>query len=79
MASAWRAGLRPVAEDFATHPELIRTPEAAVGLVYEEVCLREEFGEAIPPSELLARLPAWRTDLELLSRLSPFAARIHAC
>jgi serine/threonine protein kinase/TolA-binding protein len=67
MARCWRRGERPRAEDFlARHPELWDDPDNAVDLVYEEICLREEAGEASPAEEVLARFPQWRPQLELL-------------
>ena len=47
MVAAWRRGERPLAEDFlARHPEL--GEDAAIRLIYEEVCLRREVGLARP-------------------------------
>jgi eukaryotic-like serine/threonine-protein kinase len=58
MAAAWRAGSRPLAEEFlARHPSLGHSVEAVVQLVYEEICLREELGEEIDPAALRARFP----------------------
>ena len=49
MARRWRHGERPLAEDYlARHPELRDRPEDDVDLVYEEICLRQEAGEAAP-------------------------------
>jgi tetratricopeptide (TPR) repeat protein len=67
MARRWRAGDRPLAEEFlARHPELCQQPEAALDLVYEEVCLRQEAGEEAADEQVLARFPQWRAQLELL-------------
>jgi tetratricopeptide (TPR) repeat protein len=65
MARRWRAGDRPVTEEFLTrHPELWDQPEEAVDLVYEEICLREEAGQKAAAEEVLARFPQWRGPLE---------------
>src|SRR5207244_4231001 len=46
MADAWRRGQRPLAEAYlARHPELADRSEAVLRLVYEEVCLRQEWKE----------------------------------
>src|SRR5262249_45772921 len=67
MAAGWEQGTFPVAEDFlARHPELHATPEAAVRLIFEEVCLRQEFHREQTPEEVLGRFPQWRAELELL-------------
>ena len=56
MARGWRAGERPVVEDFlARYPELHQQPGAAVELIYEELCLREEYGAVDDVSGVLDR------------------------
>ena len=65
MVAAWRRGERPLAEEFlARHPEL--GDEAAIRLIYEEVCLRQEAGLEVDPAEILGRFPQWRAKLEIL-------------
>src|SRR5262249_932873 len=67
MVSCWQRGERPLVEDFlARHPELATQPEAAVELIYEELCLRREFGLQLRSVEMLARFPQWRPQLEAL-------------
>jgi serine/threonine protein kinase/Flp pilus assembly protein TadD len=67
MAERWRQGERPLAEHFlARHPELRAQPEAAVDLIYEEVCLRRQLGEGITDAELAGRFPQWRPQLQVL-------------
>jgi hypothetical protein len=67
MAQRWRDGERPLVEEFLErHPELQREPEAALRLIYEEFCLRQEFAEEQEPAALLARFPQWRPQLEVL-------------
>jgi serine/threonine protein kinase/tetratricopeptide (TPR) repeat protein len=65
MVAAWRRGERPLAEDFlARHPEL--SDDAAIRLIYEEVCLRHEAGLPVDPKEIAGRFPRWREELEVL-------------
>ena len=65
MVAAWRRGERPLAEEFlARHPEL--GEEAAIRLVYEEACLRQEAGLAVDREEIARRFPRWREELEAL-------------
>ncbi len=67
MAAAWRRGERPVAEEFlARYPAVAACPQAAVRLVYEELCLREECGAQVPPSVVVRRFPQWQSELEIL-------------
>jgi serine/threonine protein kinase/Flp pilus assembly protein TadD len=67
MGEAWRRGERPAAEGYLeTHPELCDQPEAAVRLVYEEVCLRQEAGESVETAELARRFPRWAAELAVL-------------
>jgi tetratricopeptide (TPR) repeat protein len=67
MAFAWRRGNCPLAEEFlARYPELCVHPEAAVRLIYEEVCLRQELGQEMSSVELIHRFPRWRAELEAL-------------
>jgi serine/threonine protein kinase/Tfp pilus assembly protein PilF len=67
MARRWQQGERPLTEDFlARHPELAQQPEAAVDLVYEELCLRQQYGPPTTGAELLGRFPQWRPQLEVL-------------
>ena len=65
MASAWARG-EPVSADelLAGHPEL--GDEAAVRLIYEEVCLRRESGQEIATTEIVNRFPRWKDELEVL-------------
>jgi eukaryotic-like serine/threonine-protein kinase len=65
MATAWRRGERPTAEAFLDrHPEL--SEEAALRLIYEEFCLRQEAGQEVAPVEVAGRFPAFRAELEVL-------------
>ena len=65
MVAAWRRGERPLAEDFlARHPDL--DDEAAIRLIFEEFCLRQEFDVAVDPAEFGRRFPDLSPELELL-------------
>jgi serine/threonine protein kinase/Tfp pilus assembly protein PilF len=65
MVAAWRRGERPTAEQFlARHPEL--GTEAALRLIYEEFCLRQEMALEADPAELVGRFPQWKAELEVL-------------
>jgi tetratricopeptide (TPR) repeat protein len=67
MTTAWHQGRQPRAEEFlARHPDLFTAPAAAVQLIYEEICLREEAGQEQAAQEVAARFPQWRAELELL-------------
>jgi serine/threonine protein kinase/tetratricopeptide (TPR) repeat protein len=67
MARRWQEGERPRTEEFLErHPELREQPEAAIQLICEEICLREDHGEAIAPSEMYRRFPQWRPQLEVV-------------
>ena len=67
MAERWRRGDRPLAEDFlARHPELRQEPEAAIQLIYEEICLRQELGLPSAQDQVLERFPHWREQLEVV-------------
>jgi serine/threonine protein kinase/Flp pilus assembly protein TadD len=67
MIRRWRQGDRLLPEDFlARHPGLWEHPEAAADLLYEELCLRQEYGPEVPLEEMLARFPQWRPQLEVL-------------
>jgi eukaryotic-like serine/threonine-protein kinase len=67
FARAWERGERPAAEEFLRrHPGLSMQPEAAIRLIYEEVCLRQSAGQDVTIGELVRRFPQWQTELEVL-------------
>src|ERR1700730_11455307 len=67
MATAWRQGDRPLVEEFlARHPGIGDHPRAAVRLMYEEFCLRQEYGEVPSSAEVADRFPRGRAEFEAL-------------
>ena len=67
MAAAWRQGERRFVESYLEHhPEVCGRPEEAIRLIYEEVCLRQEFGPEVAAGELVRRFPQWADELAVL-------------
>ncbi len=67
MAERWKTGECPAAEVFlAQHLELRLHPEAAIDLIYEEICQRQDHGQDVNEEEILRRFPEWRVQLEIL-------------
>jgi tetratricopeptide (TPR) repeat protein len=67
LVARWRAGERPLVEDFLDQrPELWDRPEAALELIAEELVLRSEFNEPITHAELARRFPKWKAQVEVL-------------
>jgi serine/threonine protein kinase/Flp pilus assembly protein TadD len=67
MSRRWRRGERPLAEEYlARYPQLADCPEAAVELIYEEICLQQRYETGAVGSDVLQRFPQWRTELEVL-------------
>jgi eukaryotic-like serine/threonine-protein kinase len=67
MIERWRQGERPLPEEYlARHPGLWKHPEAAADLIYEELCLRQEYGPPVTVELLLRRFPQWRPQIEVL-------------
>jgi hypothetical protein len=65
MRAAWRAGACPPAEEFLNrYPELAGQEDAALRLIYEEVCLRQELGREVSSVEILHRFPVWQKELQ---------------
>ena len=44
----------------------MRQSVAAVRVIYEEICLREERGDKVSAAEVVRRFPQWRQELEVL-------------
>jgi serine/threonine protein kinase/tetratricopeptide (TPR) repeat protein len=66
-AALWQRGERPPVEEFLErHSDLTAEPEAAIRLIYEEVCLRQGEGQEVRLSELVRRFPRWQNELEVL-------------
>jgi serine/threonine protein kinase/Tfp pilus assembly protein PilF len=64
MAERWQQGQRPVVEDYLDqHPELAEVPEAILELISQEICLRQEHGEAVQSADLEHRFPHWRRQV----------------
>lgn len=67
LAEDWRAGRRRRVEDvLESHPEIRDHPRAAVRLIYEEICLRQDEGPEASEVEVLGRFPRYREELRLL-------------
>ncbi len=67
MSEGWRGGHPEPAESLlARYPRLAAQPEAAVRLVYEEWCLREELGERLDSQTFYQRFPQWREPLQVV-------------
>lgn len=63
----WRRGDAARVEDYLrAEPALGANPQGLLDLVYNEVVLREEHGEAPQLDEYLLRFPAFGHDLRLL-------------
>jgi serine/threonine protein kinase/tetratricopeptide (TPR) repeat protein len=75
MVAAWKRGERPLAEAFL-FDEI--DDEAALRLIFEEFCLRQEAGMEVDPAEFAERFPRLWPELELLldcqRLMEPFAA-----
>jgi serine/threonine protein kinase len=67
MATAWKSGGRAPAEQWLDrNPQIAAQPDAAVRIIYEEICLREELGEPIESQEFYRRFPQWQAALKVL-------------
>lgn len=65
MALAWERGERPTAAEVLDRfPEV--DAEAAIRLVYEEVCLRREAGLEVDTTEIVNRYPRWGDEVRAL-------------
>ncbi|MFO0949044.1 MAG: tetratricopeptide repeat protein [Planctomycetota bacterium] len=67
LAENWEKGVHERAEHFFnSHPELRGNTEAALRVIYEEICLRMEAGETIDAAELHQRFPEYSQELEVV-------------
>lgn len=66
LARRWAAGERPPAEEFlADDPDLTSRPDAALEIIYEEMCQRQQAETADDP-RWFERFPAWQGELQML-------------
>jgi serine/threonine protein kinase/Tfp pilus assembly protein PilF len=80
MGRRWRAGERPLAEEFlARHPGLVDDAEVTLELLAEELHLRHECGESSEEARVEGRFPRWRRQVRMLLEchrvLAPTLAR----
>jgi tetratricopeptide (TPR) repeat protein len=62
--AGWQRGERPAVEDLLDrHPALRDNAEAVLDLIYNEVVLRDEFGQAAGLAQYVQRFPAHAADL----------------
>jgi hypothetical protein len=67
LAASWQRGVCCSAEELlAEHPDLTCHPRAAVRVIYEEVCQRQERGLEVSLAELAERFPQWRDELAVV-------------
>jgi serine/threonine protein kinase len=67
MADQWRSGKVVKAEQLlADIPQIAADQEAAVRVIYEEFCLREERGETPDITEFYGRFPQWHEALAVV-------------
>jgi tetratricopeptide (TPR) repeat protein len=67
LAADWRRGHHCAAEEvLADAPAILSSPQAALRVVYEEVCQRQELGQDVSLDELCRRFPQWREQLVVL-------------
>src|SRR5947208_782551 len=65
----WHDGATPSADEvLKRYPSLADQEDAALRLIYEEVCLRRERGETISTVQVGQRFPRWQQQLEVLFR-----------
>ncbi len=67
LADSWGRGQRLSAESMlARHPEVNSRPEAALRVIYEEICQRQEAGETVKTVEVLGKYPQWQAELAVM-------------
>src|SRR5439155_24398757 len=60
-------GERPLAEHYLDRcPDIWNKPDEALEIIYEEISLRHEHGEAAELHHFVARFPQWSSQLRLL-------------
>src|SRR5437868_11667915 len=66
MAQAWLKGQRPGVEYYLSrHSELSGNGPAILDLLYEEIRLRHEYGEAVDQEAMAGRFPALGQQIEV--------------
>ena len=67
MIQRWQTGERPLAEHCLDRcPDLWKNADEALEIIYEEICLRQEYGQPAELEDFLARFPQWSAQLRLL-------------
>lgn len=67
LARCWTDGERPSTEEYLSlYPQLAEQPEAALELIYEEMCQARQAGNECHPSDWLRRFPQWGRQIETL-------------
>lgn len=67
LGASWRRGVCCRAEELlAEHPSITAHPRAAVRVIYEEVCQRQERGDEPALAELQERFPQWHDELVIV-------------
>jgi serine/threonine protein kinase len=67
MSASWHNGRRVRAEDLLRpHIWIDGHPLAALRLIHEECCLRQEQGETLAVEEIVRRFPQWREQLQVM-------------
>ncbi|HVX15010.1 MAG TPA: serine/threonine-protein kinase [Pirellulales bacterium] len=67
LARRWAQGERPRTEEYlAHHPQLAERPDAALELIYEEMCQQLHAGDDPRASAWLLRFPRWQPQIEKL-------------
>ncbi|HWB13928.1 MAG TPA: serine/threonine-protein kinase [Pirellulales bacterium] len=67
LAQRWNDGERPETEEYLNRfPQLAGRADAALELIYEEICQQREAGKDPRPSVWLQRFPQWRPQIEMM-------------
>lgn len=67
LAKRWNVGERPRTEEYLQrYPQLAARPEAAMELIYEEICQARLKDETVSLAVLACRFPQWRQQMETL-------------
>jgi serine/threonine protein kinase/Tfp pilus assembly protein PilF len=67
MIRCWETGEQLRAEYYLNRcPDLWKNADEALEIIYEEICLRQEYGQPAKLDDFLARFPQWSAQLRLL-------------